>query len=204
MRDHGTLRVRFYKISTGETYLKELGYNHISVQNPFVFGAESFRVDLQTGKIQIDPSSQELVENVACIFSVALLHVLCVPRRKDWKPGSPLNEPEPHGQITINQIPSESLAVIKAAGVLVDTPSNHYIYQNFGSKHCVTCGGSEKYLPVDGEWERLPDGGFGDSGFREAYNGGCEEGGINIVKEDSSEFVRGAQNMPDIEVSERL
>ena len=78
----GTLSLSFYKLSTGVWQHLSLSY----LQNDYKFNIQESNVDLKTGVIQVDSSSNEVAENVALAFSVALLHVLCQPRHKPTPP----------------------------------------------------------------------------------------------------------------------
>ena len=56
------------------------------LQNDYKFNIQQSNVDLKTGVIQVDSSTNEVAENLALAFSVALLHVLCQPRPKPVPP----------------------------------------------------------------------------------------------------------------------
>ncbi|XP_052811431.1 uncharacterized protein LOC128239039 [Mya arenaria] len=72
-------------------------------------------------------STTEVPENIALTFSVALLHVFCVPRPKDWTEGHELQpKVNSNGKRNTIRIPDD-LTFFRAAGILHNTPSNYYI-----------------------------------------------------------------------------
>ena len=85
----GTLSLSFFKLSTGAWQHLTLNY----LQNDYKFNIQQSNVDLKTGVIQVDSSTNEVAENLALAFSVALLHVLCQPRPP--KPAPPQVAPKP-------------------------------------------------------------------------------------------------------------
>ena len=94
------------------------------------------------GTFEVQPQSNEVAENLVLAFSVALLPVLCVPRPPGWKEGQRLTPSQTsRGNKVIETIPSNKMGLVLAAGLLWDTPSNHYIRSHFGIKACAMCGG---------------------------------------------------------------
>ena len=53
---------------------------------------EHLKVNFYTGDIQMFDHLEEAAENIGLVFSVALLHVLCKPRKRDWKEGDQDNQ----------------------------------------------------------------------------------------------------------------
>lgn len=137
---------------------------------------ESVQADLLKGFIQVDPQSNEVPENIALSFAVSLLHVLCVPRREGWKEGEAISCEMYRGNRTIEQVPSDKMKLVRAAGLVTTTASNQFLRSTYGARKCAMCGvGDEGYVDIDKEWDGLPDGdcdaGYGGSG--DAGCGGC-------------------------------
>lgn len=82
----GTLSVSFYKCSTGAWQHLTLPYQ----QENYRFNIQDASVDLRTGTIEIGSESNEVAENLATAFSVALLHVLLQPRYQPPPPPEPV------------------------------------------------------------------------------------------------------------------
>lgn len=121
------------------------------------------------GFIQIDPQSNEVSENIALSFAVSLLHVLCVPRGTDWKEGEAICCEMYRGNRTIDQVPSDKMKLVRAAGLVTSTASNQFLRNTYGDRNCVMCGGGgggddEGYVDIDKEWDGLPEG-DGDAGY---------------------------------------
>lgn len=81
----GTLSLSFYKCATGAWQHLILPYQ----QENFRFMIQDANIDLRTGTIEINSESNEVAENLALAFSVALLHVLCQPRYEPPPPPEP-------------------------------------------------------------------------------------------------------------------
>ncbi|KAL8618173.1 hypothetical protein ACOMHN_059180 [Nucella lapillus] len=98
------------------------------------FTLDDLHADLKEGIIRIDnPESQHIAEKVALTFSVALLHVLCMPRPSGWRRGNSLRPRHSRRSTRSSKwIPSDEMPFILAAGVLQDTPTNGYIRQTHG------------------------------------------------------------------------
>ncbi|XP_045164314.2 uncharacterized protein LOC123528567 [Mercenaria mercenaria] len=181
----GTLRIKLYKMATGQLIQTELPY----LQKQYKFSIDSARVDLKTGILHIDPQTNEVAENIALAFSISLLHVLCVPRPKGWKEGEPVARETNRGTRRVQPVPSDSLACVKAAGLITKTPSNHYIASQYGSRFCAMCfGGREDHVDIDDEWDNLAGDDDGDiGGFdystdgEDAGCGGCGGCGSGTV-----------------------
>ena len=60
-------------------------------QENFKFTIQDSNIDLRTGTVEIDSESNEVAENLALGFSVAMLHVLCQPRYKPPPPPEPIS-----------------------------------------------------------------------------------------------------------------
>ena len=88
---------------------------------------DHLKVNFCTGDIQIFDQFKEVAENIGLALSVALLHVLCKPRKRSWTVGDP-TEDSRHNKILV------------AAGLNVLTPSNHYITTHLGRHVCQACG----------------------------------------------------------------
>ncbi|KAL4226738.1 hypothetical protein ACF0H5_014718 [Mactra antiquata] len=82
----GTLSISFYKCASGV-------WQHITLpyaQENFRFTIQDSNIDLKTGTIEVQSDSNEVAENLALSFSVALLHVLCQPRYQPPVPPEPI------------------------------------------------------------------------------------------------------------------
>ena len=82
----GTLSVSFYRCATG-------AWQHITLpylQENFKFTIQDANIDLRTGSVEINSEANEVAENLALGFSVALLHVMCQPRYKPPPPPEPI------------------------------------------------------------------------------------------------------------------
>lgn len=82
--------------------------------------------------MEINSQSAEIAENLALIFSVALIHVLCQPRPINWMPKLTWTKSEE--EILPKLGGSEEIALLLAAGVLIATPCNHAIRNLFKNK----------------------------------------------------------------------
>ncbi|XP_052779826.1 uncharacterized protein LOC128217046 [Mya arenaria] len=83
----GTLSVSFYKCATGAWQHLTLPYQ----QENYKFNLQDAHVDLRTGTVEINSESNEVAENLALAFSVALLHSLCQPRYLPPPPPEPIS-----------------------------------------------------------------------------------------------------------------
>jgi hypothetical protein len=144
--------------------------------NKYDFNLASSDVDLKTGSITIDPNCDDVTENIALAFSVSLLHVLCVPRPKNWKEGQQVKPPPlKRGEIDVKGIPSDDMTLILAAGLLINSPSNYYFHTLYRENMCAMCGGSAiRYNKSD---PRLPSSehgqGHSGTGCATVYGAGC-------------------------------
>lgn len=145
----------------------------VYMQKLYTVSIESSTSDLMNGNIRIDPHSQELAENVALVFAISLLHVLCVPRLKGWPEGKPICVSYKRGVKLIEPVPSDFMKCIRAAGLLVNTPSNYYISQ-YGGHFWAFCGvrgtsDDQTFIESSPEWKALPGG----IGFEYSGDAGC-------------------------------
>ena len=69
--DEEFLKIRFMRLS--KIKLKMLEVHTVDLH------FQSFYANLQTGTMTIDPSSNSIPENIALIFTISILHVLCSP-----------------------------------------------------------------------------------------------------------------------------
>ncbi|KAL5007201.1 hypothetical protein ScPMuIL_016007 [Solemya velum] len=122
----GFLHVRFHKI--GEPCQDVSLESQYKYEN-FTFKVGACEVNLEDGNIKMPAGNAEVPEHVALAFAVSLLHVLCVPRPGDWEPGHSLTltSKAKRGGLKVKTTPSESLAFVLAAGVLLATASNHFL-----------------------------------------------------------------------------
>lgn len=89
--------------------------------------------DLMNGKIVVNTPFDEVAENIVLAFSVALLHVLCVPRPEGWTKGQQVKPSAAfRGVRKIKAVPSDDMALALAAGLLTDSPSNHFVTSHYG------------------------------------------------------------------------
>ncbi|GFO43937.1 glycine-rich domain-containing protein 2 [Plakobranchus ocellatus] len=134
----GHLEIRFF-------HLPGRKWHYVSFDRLYSLATSKFEigdcvVEFDSGFLEIGSHRGELAENLALIFSVALIHVLCQPRPADWNPrlSSPPRAPPGEDQPAQSQLPrlggSEEIALLLAAGVLVATPCNHAIRNLFKRK----------------------------------------------------------------------
>lgn len=115
-----------YKVKTKKWELLSLADPYATEEFRFDFG--DAKVDMKLGKISIYGARNEIAEHLALTFCVSLLHVFLQPRPANWEPGQSL-EPEisRRGASAVKYIKAEKLALVVAAGLLIATPSNHFI-----------------------------------------------------------------------------
>ncbi|RUS76067.1 hypothetical protein EGW08_016171, partial [Elysia chlorotica] len=134
----GHLEIRFF-------HLPGKRWHFVSFDRLYSLATSKFEigdcvVEFDSGFLEIGSQRGELAENLALIFSVALIHVLCQPRPADWAPNlsSPPRVASGEDQPAQPQLPrlggSEEIALLLAAGVLVATPCNHAIRNIFKRK----------------------------------------------------------------------
>ncbi|KAL4227035.1 hypothetical protein ACF0H5_015011 [Mactra antiquata] len=128
----GGLEVRCMKlVGTGKVQQTEITKADIEFQ--------SFNVNLFTGKILINPSSNVVAENLAVFWSICVLYVLCRPTNDDntlevtptvrhlSTEGNQMEESHPI------KIQDKSCQFLVAAGLMTETPCNDYMRKKFGS-----------------------------------------------------------------------
>ncbi|KAK7467999.1 hypothetical protein BaRGS_00036777 [Batillaria attramentaria] len=122
----GNLLVRVWRFADGTWHNVNMPYDNEHFIYSFSF--EGLVVELNTGTIQIAANTFDVAEKVALAFSVSLLHVLCQPRPANWSPGQSLNSPSlvMRGERLVRRLPFEDFPFLKAAGLLLASPSNHY------------------------------------------------------------------------------
>ncbi|GFR81235.1 glycine-rich domain-containing protein 2 [Elysia marginata] len=134
----GHLEIRFFHLPTKKWYFVSFDRLYSLATSKFEIG--DCIVEFDSGFLEIGSHRGEVAENLALIFSVALIHVLCQPRPADWAPrlSSPPRVPPGEDQPAQAQLPrlggSEEIALLLAAGVLVATPCNHAIRNLFKRK----------------------------------------------------------------------
>ncbi|XP_060588854.1 uncharacterized protein LOC132744229 [Ruditapes philippinarum] len=138
---------------------------------------EGFEVDITGSIIQIDATNKEIAENIALVFSVALLHVLCVPRPEGYVDGQKV---EPTGSLfrgdkSVSVVSYDTMPFMIASGLHSNTPSNYYISRTFGNMTCCMCGGREIKCDAD-MWKKL-QGKDGD----DPNSTGCGCGGSTSI-----------------------
>ncbi|XP_060588834.1 uncharacterized protein LOC132744218 [Ruditapes philippinarum] len=90
--NRGQLTARFYKFSSDKiTDINQVAHSPINK-----LAIEGFEVDITSNIILIDTTNKEIAENIALVFSVSLLHVLCVPRPEGYVDGQKV---EPTGSL---------------------------------------------------------------------------------------------------------
>ena len=129
--------MRFYKLvdpNYGKQSVIIPGGSSNPNHNIWILGSDT---SLKTGKIKIDPSTNEVVEYLALSFAVALLHVLCAPRPSDGNDKKHAGSKGTRKRImyTPDPIPGVNMEFVLAAGILHDTPSNKYIRSHRKKKH---------------------------------------------------------------------
>jgi hypothetical protein len=106
--------IRFYHMKSGH-------WNHLALpylESLFNFHLGDSNVDLKNGVITISSDHGEVAENLTMAFGVALLHVLCQPRKKLKRLGE--NTTPMRGIKLIKTIPSDDLGLVVAAGYSVE------------------------------------------------------------------------------------
>jgi len=76
--------LNWYKLSAGKKHECILDYYLTGI---FSLKIEELKVDLKSGVMNINADCNEVAENIALAFSASLLHVLCIPRKRNWKEG---------------------------------------------------------------------------------------------------------------------
>lgn len=137
----GHLEVRFFHLPNNR-------WHYVSFDRLYSLATSKFEigdcvVEFDSGFIEINSERGEIAENLALIFSVALIHVLCQPRPVNWAPKVDTVTPE------IEPVPklggSEDIALLLAAGVLIATPCNHAIRNLFKKKRRYGDSGGFKH-----------------------------------------------------------
>ena len=134
----GHLEIRFFHLPGKKWHFVSFDRLYSLATSKFEIG--DCVVEFDSGFLEIGSQRGELAENLALIFSVALIHVLCQPRPSDWAPNlcSPPRVAPGEDQPAQSQLPrlggSEEIALLLAAGVLVATPCNHAIRNIFKRK----------------------------------------------------------------------
>lgn len=112
----GTLRFKIFRCASGIIKTLILPYQ----EHKCKITIESCTIDFNNGLLEIDAKSDELVQNIGLAFAISMLHVLCVPRPDDWKPGNPVETPK------TKHVYSENMLFALGAGLNITTPSNHF------------------------------------------------------------------------------
>ncbi|XP_061192853.1 uncharacterized protein LOC133201068 [Saccostrea echinata] len=181
----GHLQVKVYRVDHTSPPRKQI--INLSEHHPVEF--EGLKLDLTQGLITCSrKAAGQILNYVALSFSIALLHVLCVPRPSDWQPGKSLKpKVTSRGTRKIERFPDEDMSFMLAAGLLYLTPSNHYIYHTYGANVCgCGAGGIEtgvgfeqghRVINSDGGDFGGGVGGVSDGGAGCGGCGGCGGGG---------------------------
>ncbi|BFZ08986.1 hypothetical protein BsWGS_12025 [Bradybaena similaris] len=146
----GHLEVRFFHLPNNR-------WHYVSFDRLYSLATSKFEigdcvVEFDSGFIEINSERGEIAENLALIFSVALIHVLCQPRPVNWAPKVDTVTPE------IEPVPklggSEDIALLLAAGVLIATPCNHAIRNLFKKKRRYGDNGGFKHGSQKSQYEQ--------------------------------------------------
>lgn len=157
---------------------------YLSQYHPLEY--EGLTLDFNRGTITCSGmKSDKILEYVTLSFSVALLHVLCVPRPTKWKSGESLKPKlAKRGRRRLERFPDEDMSFMMAAGLLYLTPSNHYIYHNYGANVSAGCsaggivsdscgvGFDQSQCVINSDGGDFGGGGGGDIGGGDG-GGGC-------------------------------
>lgn len=160
---------------------------YLSQYHPLEY--EGLTLDFNRGTITCSGmKSDKILEYVTLSFSVALLHVLCVPRPTKWKSGESLKPKlAKRGRRRLERFPDEDMSFMMAAGLLYLTPSNHYIYHNYGANVSAGCaaggivsdscgvGFDQSQCVINSDGGDFGGGGGGDIGGGDG--GGCGSDG---------------------------
>ncbi|XP_059140779.1 uncharacterized protein LOC131928710 [Physella acuta] len=112
----GTLHVKIWRMKERDLQEVVLSYD----RSIYTLSVAGVSIDLKAGVVMVDEHCDDVAEALALAFSISLLHVLCQPRPKDWKPGKTIEScAETRGTKKVTYVPSEDLAFIMAAGFLM-------------------------------------------------------------------------------------
>lgn len=195
----GHLEIKVYRINSKHFQREET----ISIPQYDVLEFEGLTLDFQRGIITCNEMKiDNILHYVSFSFSIALLHVLCVPRPANWKPGESLKPTfEKRGGRTVERFPDEDITFLMAAGLHCLTPSNHYIHNNVNANLCARCasggitssscgiGISQKLNAIDTEKDcndgkEVENAEYGGScGGCGGCGGGCG-GCLSVIKSD--------------------
>lgn len=195
----GHLEIKVYRINSKHFQREET----ISIPQYDVLEFEGLTLDFQRGIITCNEMKiDNILHYVSFSFSIALLHVLCVPRPANWKPGDSLKPKlEKRGGRTVERFPDEDITFLMAAGLHCLTPSNHYIHNNVNANLCARCasggitssscgiGISQKLNAIDTEEDcndgkEVENAEYGGScGGCGGCGGGCG-GCLSVIKSD--------------------
>lgn len=112
----GALRFKLYKCNSGIIKTLILPYE----QHKCRITIDSCTIDFQNGRLEIDAKSSELVQNIGLAFAISILHVLCVPRPENWKPGEPVQTEK------TKHVFSDTMLFALGVGLKIQTPTNQY------------------------------------------------------------------------------
>jgi len=126
--------LNWYKLSAGKKHECILD-NYLT--GIFSLKIEELKVDLKSGVMNINADCNEVAENIALAFSASLLHVLCIPRKRNWKEGYKLGPVVQNNML--RQVPSDNMALVVAAGLHCSTPYNLYLQTHHDEHTCVLC-----------------------------------------------------------------
>lgn len=91
-----------------------------------------FEADFSKCKINISPTDG--AENLALVFCISVMQVLCQPRPRDWEPVEETSSDTPSYVSKKREFPTDKLAMVMAFGFLVSTPSNHLLRRHHKKK----------------------------------------------------------------------
>lgn len=137
----GHLKIKVFRISRKPIPREET----ISLTEYSVLNFEGLTLDFNNGIITCSElKMNDIILYVCFSFYIALLHVLCVPRPANWKPGESLKpKQDKRGSRKVERFPDEDISFLMAAGLQCLTPSNHYIYNNSSANICAGCAAEQ-------------------------------------------------------------
>lgn len=138
----GYLDVRAYFVKYN--YTRTFDVKPDKQNTSFAFEFDGTNVDLLQGTIKCDMMSEDIPERIAFAFCVSMLHTLCQPRPRNWTSGNYL--PSRNARKGAQGLHMSNSKMMRACGLLQDTPSNHYV------KHSQI--GSDESLPQDSNEDR--------------------------------------------------
>ncbi|XP_062595777.1 uncharacterized protein LOC134257152 [Saccostrea cucullata] len=127
----GHLEVTMYRLPTGERSVVELDSEQFRYYD-FTVKFHGFEADFSKCTVKISPTDG--AENLALVFCISVLQVLCQPRPPDWEPVKETTSEMPAYVSKKKEFPVDKLALVMAFGFQICSPSNHLLRKHFKKK----------------------------------------------------------------------